>query len=224
MFSYRHAFHAGNHADVLKHTILIAVMNHLALKEVGFTVIDTHAGAGMYRLDSADAKQSGESNQGLLALMRHKSKLAGPMADLLMDYRKVLDHFNPAGGLLNYPGSPFIVQHLLREQDKLKLFEMHPTEVRALQTQVASMRWGRKVTVMHEDGFLGQVFASTDPPWLGFDRPQLRNQTRLRTRGGGGVDWFETLCHGHLHGLVPDRAPTASPQPAQTFDQPRSPS
>jgi 23S rRNA (adenine2030-N6)-methyltransferase len=155
MFSYRHGFHAANHADVLKHSVLIAVMKHLALKEVGFTVIDTHAGAGMYRLDSADAKQSGESNQGLLALMRHKSKLAGPMADLLLDYRKVLDHFNPVGGLLNYPGSPFIVQHLLREQDKLKLFEMHPTEVRALQTQVASMRWGRQVTVMHEDGFLG---------------------------------------------------------------------
>lgn len=59
MFSYRHAYHAGNHADVLKHTVLVAVMKHLALKEVGFTAIDTHAGAGMYRLDSADANQSG---------------------------------------------------------------------------------------------------------------------------------------------------------------------
>ena len=155
MFSYRHAYHAGNHADVLKHTVLVAVMKHLALKEVGFTAIDTHAGAGMYRLDSADANLSGEAQEGLLALMRNKSKLSGPMAEALLDYRKVLDHFNPEGGLLNYPGSPLIAHHLLREQDKLKLFEMHPTDIRGLQTRVEELRAGRQVMVMHEDGFNG---------------------------------------------------------------------
>jgi 23S rRNA (adenine2030-N6)-methyltransferase len=155
MFSYRHAFHAGNHADVLKHTVLVAVMKHLALKEVGFTAIDTHAGAGMYRLDSTDARQSGEAQEGLLALMRNKSKLSGPMAEALVDYRKVLDHFNQQGGLLNYPGSPMIAHHLLREQDKLKLFEMHPTDIRTLQTNVDALKAGRQVTVMHEDGFNG---------------------------------------------------------------------
>ncbi|MCX7269482.1 MAG: 23S rRNA (adenine(2030)-N(6))-methyltransferase RlmJ [Burkholderiales bacterium] len=155
MFSYRHAYHAGNHADVLKHTVLVAVMKHLALKEVGFTAIDTHAGAGMYRLDSADANQSGEAQEGFLALMRNKSKLSGPMADALLDYRKVLDHFNREGGLLNYPGSPLIAHHLLREQDKLKLFEMHPTDIRGLQTRVEELRAGRQVMVMHEDGFNG---------------------------------------------------------------------
>ena len=155
MFSYRHAFHAGNHADVLKHTVLVAVMKHLALKDVGFTAIDTHAGAGMYRLDSTDARQSGEAQEGLLALMRNKSKLSGPMAEALVDYRKVLDHFNQQGGLLNYPGSPMIAHHLLREQDKLKLFEMHPTDIRALQTNVDALKAGRQVTVMHEDGFNG---------------------------------------------------------------------
>ncbi len=155
MFSYRHAFHAGNHADVLKHTVLVAVMKHLALKEVGLTAIDTHAGAGMYRLDSTDAQQSGEAQEGLLALMRNKSKLSGPMAEALVDYRKVLDHFNQQGGLLNYPGSPMIAHHLLREQDKLKLFEMHPTDIRALQTNVDALKAGRQVTVMHEDGFNG---------------------------------------------------------------------
>ena len=155
MFSYRHAFHAGNHADVLKHTVLVAVMKHLALKDVGFTAIDTHAGAGIYRLDSTDARQSGEAQEGLLALMRNKSKLSGPMAEALVDYRKVLDHFNQQGGLLNYPGSPMIAHHLLREQDKLKLFEMHPTDIRALQTNVDALKAGRQVTVMHEDGFNG---------------------------------------------------------------------
>ena len=155
MFSYRHAYHAGNHADVLKHTVLIAVMKHLALKEVGFTTLDTHAGAGMYRLDSADARQSGEAQEGLLALMRNKSKLTGPMAEVLLDYRKVLDHFNPGAGLLNYPGSPMIAHHLLREQDKLKLFEMHPSDIRALQNNIEALRAGRQVMVMHEDGFNG---------------------------------------------------------------------
>ena len=155
MFSYRHAFHAGNHADVLKHTVLVAVMKHLALKDVGFTAIDTHAGAGIYRLDSTDARQSGEAQEGLLALMRNKSKLSGPMAEALVDYRKVLDHFNQQGGLLNYPGSPMIAHHLLREQDKLKLFEMHPTDIRALQANVDALKAGRQVTVMHEDGFNG---------------------------------------------------------------------
>jgi len=155
MFSYRHAYHAGNHADVLKHTVLVTVMKHLALKEVGFTAIDTHAGAGMYRLDSVDARQSGEAQEGLLALMRNKSKLSGPMAEALVDYRKVLDHFNQNGGLLNYPGSPMMAHHLLREQDKLKVFEMHPTDIRALQTNVEALKAGRQVMVMHEDGFNG---------------------------------------------------------------------
>lgn len=155
MFSYRHAFHAGNHADVLKHTVLIAVLHHLALKEVGFTAIDTHSGPGLYRLDGPDARQSGEAQEGLLALMRNKSKLAGPMAPALQAYRAVLDHFNPKGGLLNYPGSPFIAQHLLREQDKLKLFEMQPTDIRVLEANVEALRVGRQVAVIHEDGFNG---------------------------------------------------------------------
>jgi len=77
------------------------------------------------------------------------------MAEALVDYRKVLDHFNPQGGLLNYPGSPLIAHHLLREQDKLKLFEMHPTDIRALQTNVDALKAGRQVTVTHEDGFNG---------------------------------------------------------------------
>ena len=109
----------------------------------------------MYRLDSADARQSGEAQEGLLALMRNKSKLTGPMAEVLLDYRKVLDHFNPGAGLLNYPGSPMIAHHLLREQDKLKLFEMHPSDIRALQNNIEALRAGRQVMVMHEDGFNG---------------------------------------------------------------------
>jgi 23S rRNA (adenine2030-N6)-methyltransferase len=155
MFSYRHAFHAGNHADVLKHTVLISAMHYLAQKEVGYTAIDTHSGPGLYKLDSPDAKQSGEAQEGLLALIRNKSKLSGPMAPALLAYRAVLDHFNQQGGLSNYPGSPFIAHHLLREQDKLKLFEMHPTDIRNLVANVEALQAGRQTMVMNEDGFLG---------------------------------------------------------------------
>ena len=70
MFSYRHAFHAGNHADVLKHTVLIATLEHLLEKEAALTVVDTHAGAGLYRLDGDYAGTSGEAAEGVLRLLR----------------------------------------------------------------------------------------------------------------------------------------------------------
>ncbi len=72
MFSYRHAFHAGNHADVLKHTVLLAVLKHMAQKETPFTVFDTHAGAGLYRLDGDYAQTSAEAAQGFLKLVAAK--------------------------------------------------------------------------------------------------------------------------------------------------------
>ena len=84
MFSYRHGFHAGNHADVLKHMVLIAVLKHLTAKPTALTVVDTHAGAGLYRLDDAFADTSGEARDGILKLV------AQPVADdappLLADY------------------------------------------------------------------------------------------------------------------------------------------
>ena len=198
MFSYRHAYHAGNHADVLKHTVLVAVMKHLALKEVGFTAIDTHAGAGMYRLDSADANQSGEAQEGLLALMRNKSKLSGPMADALLDYRKVLDHFNREGGLLNYPGSPLIAHHLLREQDKLKLFEMHPTDIRGLQTRVEELRAGRQVMVMHEGAVVEK--AATDQLFAHPVHPYTHQLLDAMPQGNR-----QAIRHGAEQSLLGDR-------------------
>ena len=130
MFSYRHAFHAGNHADVLKHAVLIAILRHLAEKDAPMAVFDTHAGAGLYRLDGDYAQTSAEAADGYLKLVA--TKLATPVAPMLQDYLDLVAGFNKTGSHKVYPGSPFIIQRLLRERDKLKLFEIHPTDAKTL--------------------------------------------------------------------------------------------
>ena len=150
MFSYRHAFHAGNHADVLKHTVLIATLQHLTQKDAALTVLDTHAGAGLYRLDGDYASTSGEASDGILRLVQ-----ASGLAPALQDYVDMVRAFNTGPATKVYPGSPFIAQRLLRDHDKLKLFELHPTDLRALAGNVAQLEAGRQVAVLHEDGFEG---------------------------------------------------------------------
>ena len=181
MFSYRHAFHAGNHADVLKHTVLIATLDHLLEKEAALTVVDTHAGAGLYRLDGDYAGTSGEAAEGVLRLLADKKTPASPapaaksaakkaapeaeapLADAIARYLSVIHDFNPKGGARIYPGSPFIVQHLLRDHDKLKLFELHPTDARTLDANIAQLEAGRQIAVLREDGF-GSATKFLPPP------------------------------------------------------------
>ena len=161
MFSYRHAFHAGNHADVLKHTVLIAMLRHLTQKEAALTVLDTHAGAGLYRLDSEFAETSGEAAEGIRRLISPESQ--EPLAPALQDYLELVASFNSKGSWRVYPGSPFIIQRLLREQDRLKLYELHPTDAKTLDANVAQLDAGRQVAVLREDGF-GCVNKFLPPP------------------------------------------------------------
>lgn len=149
MFSYRHAFHAGNHADVLKHTVLLAVIKYLTQKDTALHVFDTHAGAGLYRLDSDFSKTSEEVIDGFIKLKASTS----PLAPILQDYIDLVQTFNPGGQANVYPGSPFIVQSQLKDRDKLKLFELHPTDSKTLGANVAQLDAGRQVTVLREDGF-----------------------------------------------------------------------
>lgn len=153
MFSYRHAFHAGNHADVLKHTVLLAVLRHMSQKETPFTVFDTHAGAGLYRLDGDFAKTSEEAAEGFLKLMAQEPTT--PFAPALQDYVDMVGTFNQKASHKVYPGSPFIIQQLLRDRDKLKLFEIHPTDSKTLTANVAQLEAGRQVAILREDGFEG---------------------------------------------------------------------
>jgi len=154
MFSYRHAFHAGNHADVLKHTALLAVLRHLTLKDTAIHFFDTHAGAGLYRLDGAYAQTSGEAAHGFLQLQAALTPDT-VLAPALQDYMDMVASFNPGSSHAIYPGSPFIVQRCLRERDRLRLFELHPTDAKTLKANVAQLDAGRFITVMQEDGFEG---------------------------------------------------------------------
>ncbi len=155
MFSYRHAFHAGNHADVLKHTVLLAILRHMVQKDTPMTVFDTHAGAGLYRLDGDYAQTSAEAAEGYLKLV--SSATPAPVAPALQDYLDLVASFNNKGSHKVYPGSPFIIQRVLadRGRDKLKLFELHPTDTKTLTANIAQLEAGRQVAILREDGFEG---------------------------------------------------------------------
>ena len=168
MFSYRHAFHAGNHADVLKHTTLIATLRHLMQKEPSITLIDTHAGAGLYRLDGDYTETGGEAQDGVIKLfaqLRPAGKAPASTAPALDDYLDLVASFNPSGALRVYPGSPFVMQQLMRaaSRDRLKLFELHPNDSKTLAANVAQLEAGRLITVAREDGFEG-IKALLPPP------------------------------------------------------------
>ena len=168
MFSYRHAFHAGSHADVLKHMALVAMLRYLTQKSTALVVVDTHAGAGLYRLDGDYAGTTGEAQTGVFRLFSALSP-AKPavkeVAPLIQDYMALVAGFNAPGQLKVYPGSPFVAQRLLRAEarDKLKLFELHPTDIKSLAGNIAQLEAGRQVTVTRADGFEG-LKALLPPP------------------------------------------------------------
>jgi 23S rRNA (adenine2030-N6)-methyltransferase len=145
MFGYRHAFHAGNFADVFKHVILIQLLQALRKKEKPFFVLDTHAGAGQYDLRSDEAQKVGEYRFGIGRLWERND-----LPLLLREYRDVVSAFNPGTRLLSYPGSPRITREFLRPDDRLVLCELHPTDHALLQT---CMRDWRHVSVLGLDGY-----------------------------------------------------------------------
>jgi 23S rRNA (adenine2030-N6)-methyltransferase len=145
MLAYRHAFHAGNHADVLKHTVLVAVLRHLNLKEKGWRLVDTHAGAGGYSLESDYARQRGESDAGIGRLWSRDD-----LPPLVADYVAQVRTFNAGRALQQYPGSPALAHSLMRPQDQLRLFELHPTDHKILASYLGEQPG---VEVRMVDGF-----------------------------------------------------------------------
>jgi 23S rRNA (adenine2030-N6)-methyltransferase len=149
MLAYRHAFHAGNHADVLKHTVLALVLRYLNLKDKGWRYVDTHAGAGGYSLQGDYAQKRAEYEHGIGPLWEAAAAgtaLPEPLADLIALVRG----FNGGPALKQYPGSPAIAQALMRPQDQLRLFEIHPTDHKILASYLGETPG---VEVKMSDGF-----------------------------------------------------------------------
>jgi 23S rRNA (adenine2030-N6)-methyltransferase len=148
--NYRHAYHAGNFADVMKHTALVAVLLHLRKKQAPFAVIDTHAGRDLYDLSGTEAGKTGEARHGIASL---GDAPAGN--EVLQTYLDTARSF----GSGTYPGSPLIAAHLLRPQDRLVAIEKHPEECEALTTALKPFRKTRAVCA---DGY--ERLAALLPP------------------------------------------------------------
>ncbi len=132
MLAYRHAFHAGNHADVLKHLVLVQLLQHLNQKEKGYRVIDTHAGAGAYNVHSAEATKKMEWLDGIGRLWERKDLPPGVAA-----YLNQVEAFNGPGVLKHVPGSPMLIRQLMRPQDQFFACERHPADERLLRRGMA---------------------------------------------------------------------------------------
>jgi 23S rRNA (adenine2030-N6)-methyltransferase len=140
--NYRHAFHAGNHADVFKHAVLTFVLEWLALKPAPFAVLDTHAGIGVYDLTSGGAQRTREYEAGV-------GKVFEPGLASAPGYSALLRELNP-DGLTTYPGSPEIVRRVLRGEDRLIAAELHPDDAEVLR---ARYRDDSRIAVHHRDGY-----------------------------------------------------------------------
>lgn len=147
--NYRHIYHAGNFADVLKHAVLARIITYLKRKDKAFRVIDSHAGAGLYDLSSTEAQKTGEWQFGIQRLF--DAELPKDVAHLLEPYLSVVRDLNPHGRIESYPGSPIIARALFRKQDRLSAIELHPADAEKLK-QVFDGDHQTRVTAL--DGWL----------------------------------------------------------------------
>jgi 23S rRNA (adenine2030-N6)-methyltransferase len=158
MLSYRHAFHAGNHADVLKHFVQVQLHEYMNQKDTAYTYIDTHSGAGVYALDSSFASKNAEFDTGIGPLWERKD-----LPKALAAYLNLVKGMNPSGKMRYYPGSPYVADQMTREQDRLRLFELHPADskiladnfrkVEAHKAEQGERARGRRVMIERGDGF-----------------------------------------------------------------------
>ncbi|MDQ0319805.1 23S rRNA (adenine2030-N6)-methyltransferase [Pararhizobium capsulatum DSM 1112] len=128
--NYRHIYHAGNFADVLKHAVLARLVTYLKQKDKAFRVLDTHAGIGLYDLSSEEAQKTGEWVDGIGRLL--EKPLPRDVADILAPYLEAVRDLNPDGSVKLYPGSPKLTRMLMRPQDRLSAMELHPDDYETL--------------------------------------------------------------------------------------------
>lgn len=157
MLSYRHAFHAGNHADMIKHFILFLTLDYFNQKDKPYWYIDTHSGAGLYDLSGSEAQKVGEYKQGI-RLLQEAEHLPPELSAFIARLNTIL----PQEQL--YCGSPWLAQALTRDSDKLRLFELHPADFQHLKNNMEEARLGRRGQIMQADGFRGLISLLPPPP------------------------------------------------------------
>lgn len=148
MLSYRHAFHAGNHADILKHYVLSLALDYFNKKDKPYCVVDTHAGAGMYALNSDFSQKNKEFETGISRLLSTQAPTQS-----LANFFAMVQSFNAPKTLTLYPGSPKVAEYYLRAKDQLRLFELHPTDHAILESNFTNK--GKQTKVEKKDGFIG---------------------------------------------------------------------
>jgi 23S rRNA (adenine2030-N6)-methyltransferase len=217
MLSYRHAFHAGNHADVLKHAVLIALLDYLNQKDKPWWYIDSHAGAGIYDLQGDYARKTGEFDSGIGRLWDRAD-----LPPMLANYVEVVRGLNPDGHLRLYPGSPWCALQRARRDDRLRLFELHSSDHRLLSSTFSEA--GRQVRIEAADGHAGLKSVLPPPTRRGLvlidpsyevksDYPRTVEALKdglTRFAGGTYVVWYPLLQKPDARQL-PSRLKAARP-------------
>ncbi|MCJ8170335.1 23S rRNA (adenine(2030)-N(6))-methyltransferase RlmJ [Atopomonas sediminilitoris] len=215
--NYRHAYHAGNFADVLKHAVLARLLKLLQRKEAPVAYIDSHSGVGLYDLQGVEAGKTGEWQAGIARLP------ANSASALLADYLQVVAALNPQGGERYYPGSPEVARQLLREQDSLQLCEKHPADFALLKD---NLRADERVVCHHRDGWqVGKALFPTDekravllidPPFEAEDEyssaVQTLQDTIARMRQAVVVIWYPIKAERQLNRFYQQLAACGAPK------------
>jgi len=230
MFSYRHAFHAGNHADVLKHITLLFGIKLLQKKETGICLIDTHAGAGIYSLDGEYALKSAEAMEGVLRLNTYCTDHTSEIPEAVSDYLEQIALLNHPKSLKTYPGSSQLMLQVMRKQDQLKLMELHTTDFPMLEENIAvsqeNFRPKKSVQTFQKDGF-AQLKAFLPPPTrrgLCLIDPSYENKEDYQsvvTALGEAIKRFATGSYFVWYPILQRRDATELPQQLARFCEDR---
>lgn len=202
MLAYRHAFHAGNHADVLKHCVLQQILMYMNQKDKPYWVIDTHAGAGMYSLASDYANTKSEYLDGVARLWD-----CDDLPSVLREYMNLIQLCNNKGDWSLYPGSPEVIRRTIRADDRMRLFELHPTDFEILQE---NFERDRQAKLFNSDGFASlkallppptrRAVIFMDPPYeIKTDYPKVVDALEeglARFAEGVYVIWYPILTRG----------------------------
>ncbi len=209
MLSYQHIYHAGNRADVFKHNALCEALKDLCRRGRAVHYYESHSGRGLYRLDSPEALKTGEAREGWLAVAEDRAALDS----LCPEYVSLIARLNEGGKVPLYPGSPLVAANVLRSQDRMHLFELHPQEYTALAKNVSGDRRARPVKADGYEGILALVppprnsgFVFVDPSYeVKTEYSQVvKFLRRLLGRWGEAraMIWYPLLPAGYHHAML----------------------